>query len=73
MNLFYEISANKTFTVTFFFFLNQQFIIWSAVADCGSYFVTMYRRTESTWRVKKEKRKEKKDKKREKNKKENIN
>ena len=29
---------------TFFFFLNQQFITWHAVADCGSYFVTTYRR-----------------------------
>ena len=28
----------------FFFFLNQQFITWRAVADHGSYFVTTYRR-----------------------------
>ena len=32
----------------FFFFLNQQFITWSTMAGHGSYFVTMYRRTETT-------------------------
>ena len=25
-----------------FFFLNQQFIIWSTRADCNSYFITIY-------------------------------
>ena len=38
-----------------FFFLNQQFITQSAMADCGSYFVTMYRWMELTWRKRKEK------------------
>jgi len=28
--------------IKFFFFLYQQFITQSAVADCGSYFVTTY-------------------------------
>jgi len=28
-----------------FFFLNQQFITWHAVADHGSYFVTTYNRS----------------------------
>ena len=27
-----------------FFFLNQQFITWHVVVDCGSYFVTTYKR-----------------------------
>jgi len=39
------------------FFYNQQFITQSMVADHGSYFVTMYRWTESTWRKRKEKEK----------------
>jgi len=30
---------------SFFFFLNQQFITWCTVADCGSYFVTTYNRS----------------------------
>ena len=34
--------------VQMFFFLNQQFITWRAMAGRGSYFVTMYRRTEIT-------------------------
>jgi len=29
----------------FFFFFNQQFIAWHAEVDCGSYFITTYRRT----------------------------
>jgi len=27
-----------------YFFLNQQFITWSTVADCGSYFIATYKR-----------------------------
>ena len=29
-------------TLSFFFFLNQQFITWSMRADRGSYFITTY-------------------------------
>jgi len=32
----------------FIYFKNQQFITWGARADHGSYFITMYRQTEST-------------------------
>jgi len=46
------------------FFLNQQFITQSARADHGSYFVTMYIKTKTTWRNKKRKRKEKNKQKR---------
>ena len=34
--------------VQMFFFLNRQFITQSAMVGCGSYFVTMYRRTKIT-------------------------
>ena len=44
------------------FFLNQQFIAWGALADCGSYFVTTYIKTESTCERKKEKKKNEKEK-----------
>ena len=29
----------------YFFFLNQQFITQHAVVDCGSYFITTYKRS----------------------------
>ena len=37
--------GNSTRSLFFFFFLNQQFITWHVEVDCGSYFITMYRRT----------------------------
>jgi len=45
------------------FFLDQQFIIWSAKADCGSYIVTIYMTNELTWRYKNKKKEERKGKK----------
>ena len=33
------------YMISFFFFLNQQFITWHVVADHGSYFVTIYNRS----------------------------
>ena len=44
----------------FFFFLNQQFITRSTVADCGSYFITTYNRS----RLHEEKKKKKENEKR---------
>jgi len=53
----YHYYVNSTYS---FFFLIQQFITRSVRADRGSYFITMYRQTESTLKQKKEKEKEKK-------------
>jgi len=43
--------------------LNQQFITWSTKADCGSYFVTTYKRGKLTWSKKKKREKRNKGKK----------
>ena len=51
---------------SFFFFLNQQFITWHTKADCGSYFIAIYKRNRLTRELKlkgKEEEKEKKSKK----------
>jgi len=53
--------ANVT-ACNFFFYLNQQFITWYAMVDCGSYFVTTYKRSRLTWGLKQEREKEKKKK-----------
>ena len=47
----------QTLTI-FFFFLNQQFITWHTVADCGSDYVTTYMQSKLTWNYKKGKEKE---------------
>ena len=36
----------------FILFLYQQFITWHTVADCGSYFITMYKRNRLTGELK---------------------
>jgi len=59
-----EISThwNSFLTPIIFFFYYQQFIIWSARADRGSYFITTYNRSKLTWKKRKlEKRKRKKE------------
>ena len=33
----------------YIYILYQQFITWSMRADCGSYIVTLYIQTETTW------------------------
>jgi len=38
-----------------FFFLNQKFITWGVRADYGSYFVTTYIKTQTTWREREKK------------------
>ena len=43
------------------FFLNQQFVTWYIVADCGSYFITTYRRCRQHVEEETEKRKRKKE------------
>ena len=52
-----------TVTSKLVFFLNQQFITWSARADCGSYFVTTYMEPEPTGEKREKKRKGKKNEK----------
>ena len=50
-------------TLTLFFNLNQQFITWGIRADCGSYFITIYRIDKTTWYIRqKKKEREKKSK-----------
>jgi len=46
-------------TLTFFIYLNQQFITWGIVAVYGSYFITMYIGTNYKKTKIKEKEKEK--------------
>ena len=48
---------------TFFILKNQQFITWGTKADCGSYFVTMYKTTQTTWRKGNRKREKKEEEK----------
>ena len=43
------------------FFLIQQFITWSMKADHGSYFVTVYKQTQTTWNRKKKKKRKRKE------------
>jgi len=43
------------------FFLNQQFIIQGIRADHGSYFVTTYKKTQTTWGRKREREKKRKE------------
>ena len=57
-------NLSNTLMIYSFFFFNQQFITWDALADCGSYFITTYIKTESTCekkiKIKKENENEKK-------------
>ena len=55
-----------------YFFLNQQSITWSTMADHSSYFVTMYKRTKQ-YEEREEKRERKKREEREQNKKKREN
>ena len=45
-------------SISTFFFLYQQFITWYMVTDCGSYFVTTYKRGKLTWKLKKRNKRE---------------
>ena len=50
----------------YFIFLNQQFITQGTLADCGSYSITIYIKTESTCEKKIKMKKNKKEKEKEK-------
>jgi len=43
------------------FFLNQQFIIWSSIANHSNYYVVTYNQRELTWKIEKEKEKEERE------------
>ena len=46
--------------LTFFFFLNQQFITWRTKADHGSYFRNYIQKTHTNMKLKEKEEKEKK-------------
>ena len=62
-----SINVLSSYLLPLVFFLNQQFITWSARTDHGSYFITTYIHTDTTWgignKLENRKRKEKRRKK----------
>jgi len=48
-------------SLTLTFFSPQQFITWYTMADHGSYFITMYKRSKLTWELKQRKGKGRKE------------